>query len=112
MAQNGQPNTGRALGVMVSRPTFGGMTVGGSTGPTCIIDLGYSSTSKIGMYGVTPVTQRSTTGGAVVATTVAVSTTTGATTSWGFSSSTQANALTAQVADIYNALTSIGLLSA
>lgn len=68
--------------------------------------------NKVGFYGTTPVAQQASTGGAAVATTVAVSTTTGSITSWGFSTSTQANDLTVQVADIYNALTSLGLLSA
>ncbi len=67
--------------------------------------------ARVGFYGTTPATQQASTLGTAVATTVAVSTTTGTITSWGFSTSTQANNLTVQVADIYNALTTLGLLS-
>lgn len=70
-----------------------------------------NSGGKVGAYGTTPVTQRSTTVGAAVATTVAISTTTGAVTSWGFSTSTQANNLVSMVNSIYGALTSIGFIS-
>lgn len=67
--------------------------------------------NKVGFYGTTPVSQRSTTLGAAVATTVAVSTTTGATTSWGFSTSTQANNIVSLLNSVYGALTSVGLIS-
>ena len=73
--------------------------------------VGAASTDKVGFYGTTPVIQRTTTLGTTVVTTVAVSTTTGAITSWGFSTSSQANNIVTMVNDIYNALTSIGLIS-
>ncbi len=68
--------------------------------------------NKVGFYGTTPVIQRTTTLGAAVATTVAISTTTGAVTSWGFSTSTQANNIVSLLNDVYAALTSVGLISA
>ena len=71
----------------------------------------FPSSGYGGFWGTTPVTQRSSTLGTTVATTVAISTTTGAVTAWGFSTSTQANNLVTMVNDIYQALTSVGLLS-
>ena len=68
--------------------------------------------NKVGFYGTTPVTQRTTTLGTTVATTVAVSTTTGDITSWGFSTSTQANNVISLLNSVYGALTSVGLISA
>lgn len=111
MAQGGQTGPGKMLGVAVSRPTLGGVTIGTSTGPTAVIDLGYNGSSKIGMYGTTPVTQRTTTLGTTVDTTAAVSTTTGSITSWGFSTSTQANNIISLLNSVYGALTSVGLIS-
>lgn len=111
MAQGGQTGPGKMLGVAVSRPTLGGVTIGTSTGPTAVIDLGYNGSSKIGAYGTTPVTQRSTTLGTTVVTTVPVSTTTGTVTSWGFSTSSQAANIVTMLNDIYGALTSIGFIS-
>lgn len=70
-----------------------------------------SSGGSVGMYGTTPVTQRTTTLGTTVATTVAISTTTGSVTSWGFSTSTQANNIVSLLNSVYGALTSIGLIS-
>jgi hypothetical protein len=67
--------------------------------------------NKVGFYGTTPVSQRTTTLGTTVATTVAVSTTTGAITSWGFSTSTQANNVVSLLNSVYGALTSLGLIS-
>ena len=67
--------------------------------------------NKVGFYGTTPVIQRTTTLGTTVATTVAVSTTTGAITSWGFSTSTQANNVVSLLNDVYAAMTSLGLIS-
>jgi len=65
----------------------------------------------VGFYGTTPVSQRTTTLGTTVATSVAVSTTTGTITSWGFSSSTQANNIISLLNSVYGALTSVGLIS-
>lgn len=113
MAQAGQTGTGRALGVETSTPTLDGLTVGTSTGGVASIDLGYDATSKIGMYGATPVVQRATAAShTAIATTVSVSTTTGSITSWGFSTSTQANALTVAVAEIQATLVALGLWAA
>ena len=80
------------------------LNVGRATQP---VQLGGTS-GTVGIYGVTPVSQRSTTVGTIVATTVAVSTTSNI---WGFSTSTQANNLVTMVNDIYKALTSFGLIS-
>lgn len=68
--------------------------------------------NKVGFFGTTPVAQQSTTLGAAVATTVAVSTTTGSITSWGFSTSTQANNVISLLNSVYGAMTTYGLLSA
>ncbi len=112
MAQGRQSTQGNALGVAMSRPTLGGATIGTTSSPVCVIDLGYNGSSKVGMYGTTPVTQRSTTLAAAVATTVPVSTTTGTVTSWGFGTSSQAANIITMINDVYAALTSIGLISA
>ena len=71
--------------------------------------IGNAVTDKVGFYGTTPVAQTATTGGAAVATTVAISTTT---TKWGFATSTQANDLVTMVNDLYDKLVSLGILSA
>ncbi len=67
--------------------------------------------NALGFFGTTPVAQQSTTLGAAVATTVAVSTTTGSITSWGFSTSTQANNVISLLNSVYGAMTTYGLLS-
>lgn len=67
--------------------------------------------NKVGFFGTLPVAQQSTSLGAVVATTVAVSTTTGSITSWGFSTSTQANNIVSLLNSVYTAMTTYGLLS-
>lgn len=106
MAQAGQTSPGRALGVMTATPSLDGLTVGNAN-VTAKIDLGYAATDLVGMYGATPVVQRATAAShTVIATTVAVSTTTAI---WGFSTSTQANALTAAVAEIQATLSAIGM---
>lgn len=69
--------------------------------------FGLTSSEKISFYGATPVA-RQTLSNAAVATTVAISTTT---TKWGFSTSTQANALVALVNEIRDALVTAGLLA-
>lgn len=83
------------------------LNVGRATQPVQLAGSG----GTWGVYGATPVSQRSTTLGATVATTVAVSTTTGATTSWGFSTSTQANNIVSLLNSVYGALTSVGIIS-
>ncbi len=114
MAQGGQgQGNGRALGVAFSRPTLDGLTVGQSGSGVSIIDLGYDAADKVGFYGTTPVVQRATAAShTTIVTTVAVSTTTGAITSWGFSTSSQANSLTAAVAEIQATLVALGLWAA
>lgn len=67
--------------------------------------MGQSTTDKLGFYGTAPVALQAV--GTAVATTVAISTGT----IWGFATSTQANALTVQVAAIVTALKAYGLSS-
>lgn len=75
--------------------------------------VGYAATNKVGFYGTTPVVQRATAAShTTIATTVAISTTTGSVTSWGFSTSTQANNLTAAVAEIQATLVALGIWAA
>ncbi len=104
-----------ATGVAFADPGFQSVTTAAlttasltSTGGNA---FGSSSTDTFGVYGVTPVAQRTTTLGGLVATTVTVSTTTGSTTSWGFANSTQPANLISLVNSIYNALTSLGYIS-
>ena len=68
--------------------------------------LGQAAADKVGFFGATPVVQQAV--GTVIATTVAVSTTSAI---WGFSTSTQANALITAVAAIQTALANLGLSS-
>jgi len=71
---------------------------------------GSSASEKCGMYGAVPVVQRATAAShTTIATTVAVSTTS---TIWGFAGSTQANALTAAVAEIQATLVALGIWAA
>jgi hypothetical protein len=72
------------------------------------IVIGYSSSEPIAFWGATPAARTAFTA-AAAATTVAVSTTTGAITSWGFSTSTQANAVISLVNEIRAALVTLGL---
>ena len=81
------------------------LNVGRATQP---VQLGGTS-GTVGLYGATPVSQRSTTVGAAVATTLSVSTTSNI---WGFSTSTQDDNLVSMVNSIYGALTSVGIISA
>lgn len=77
------------------------------------LKLGNSAATTIGMYGATPVVQRATAASHTTISSVAsVSTTTGAITSWGFSTSTQANTLTAAVAEIQATLVALGVWAA
>lgn len=105
-----QTGTGRALGVATSTPTLDGLTIAGTALVPATIDVGALATDKVGFYGATPVVQRAT--GAshtLVATTVAVSTTTAL---WGFSTSTQANTITAALAEIQATLVALGIWAA
>ena len=76
---------------------------GGTDGAT----LGGATTDKISLYGVTPIVQRSSASQAAVATTLAVSTTSNI---WGFSTSTQANALVTLANELRAALVAIGCI--
>lgn len=69
--------------------------------------LGLSSSEKLSFYGTTPATQPQMSNSAV-ATTVAVSTTSNI---WGFSTSTQANAIVSLVNEIRAALVTLGLVA-
>ena len=65
--------------------------------------LGQTSSAKIGFYGATPVTRQSVS--AYTTTTAAVSTST----NWGYTTSTQADAINTQVVAITAALRNLGL---
>lgn len=69
--------------------------------------LGGATTDKISLYGVTPVAQRSGSSQTAVDTTLAVSTTSNI---WGFSTSTQANALVTLANELRAALVAIGCI--
>lgn len=74
---------------------------------------GTTSSDLVGFYGQTPVVQRATAAShTTIATTVAISTTTAAVTSWGFSTSTQANNLINAVAEIQATLVALGIWAA
>ena len=78
-----------------------------STGTSAI---GNAAGDTIGMYGATPVVQRATAGShTVIATTVAVSTTSAI---WGFSTSTQANAAIAAIAELQATVLALGIWAA
>ena len=78
------------------------------------VQLGGAATATIGLYGATPVVQRATAAShTTIATSGAVSTlTTGSTSTWGYSSSTQANQVTAAVAEIQATLVALGVWAA
>ena len=91
-------------------PVAGTFTNLTSTGNTA---LGNAAADTIGMYGATPVVQRATAAShTTIATTVAISTTTADVTSWGFSTSSQANALTAAVAELQATMVALGIWAA
>lgn len=75
--------------------------------------IGDGAADVVGLYGATPVVQRATAGShTIIATTVSVSTNLLALTSWGFSTSTQANALISAVAEIQATLVALGIWAA
>lgn len=76
----------------------------GSNGPDGTV-LGLTSSEAIGFYGATPAARTAFSNSAVV-TTLAVSTTSNI---WGFSTSTQANAIVSMVNEIRAALVTLGL---
>lgn len=67
--------------------------------------LGYNSSEPIAFFGATPAA-RTAFSAAAAATTAAISTTT---TKWGYSTSTQANAIVSLVNEIRAALVTLGL---
>jgi hypothetical protein len=66
-----------------------------------------STSEKLSFYGVTPITQRTSASQAAVVTTAAISTTSE---KWGFSTSTQANAIITLVNELRAALVAVGLI--
>jgi len=72
--------------------------------------IGLTTSEKISLYGVTPITQRTNAAQAAVATTVSVSTTTGAITSWGYPTSTIANGIVSLVNELRAALVALGAI--
>ena len=75
------------------------------------LKLGSAATSLVGLYGATPVVQRATAAShTTIATTVVVSTT-GAN-MWGFTTSSQGNAVLAAVAEIQATLVALGVWAA
>ena len=72
--------------------------------------IGQTTSEPLGFYGSTPVNQQ--TGFAAIDTTVSLSTTTEANTSWGFSTSTQANAILTDINLIRTALVNLGFITA
>lgn len=69
------------------------------------VQFGGTNTATVGFYGATPVAQQSATNQAAVASTAATSTT-----PWGFSTSTQANAIVALVNQLRADLVDLGLI--
>lgn len=67
--------------------------------------LGQATSEKISFYGVTTVTQPTSSSQAAVATTAATSTT-----PWGFGGSTQANAIVTLVNQLRSELVTLGLI--
>lgn len=71
------------------------------------VSVGAATTDKVSLYGVTPIVQRAGASQAAVATTLAVSTTSNI---WGFSTSTQANALVTLANELRAALVALGAI--
>ncbi len=69
------------------------------------IDIGAAATSKEGFYGAAPIVQPTSAGEAAVATTAATTTT-----PFGFSTSTQANAIVTLVNQLRADLVALGLI--
>lgn len=67
--------------------------------------LGSSTSDKVSLYGVAPVAQRAGSAQAAVTTTAATTTS-----PWGFSTSTQANAVVSLVNELQAALVAIGVI--
>lgn len=71
------------------------------------VQFGGTNTATIGYYGATPVAQQSGAGQAAVATTAAASV---SATQWGFTTSTQANAIITLVNQLRSDLVDLGLI--
>lgn len=71
---------------------------------------GLNTTSPLGFYGTAGATQPTSASQAAVATTVSISTGATTTTLWGFSTSTQANALVTLVNQLRSDLVTLGLI--
>jgi len=69
--------------------------------------LGQTSTSKVGFYGTTPVVQPTSSSQAAIASTAAVSI---SASQWGFSTSTQANAIVTLANRIRADLVTLGII--
>ena len=78
------------------------------------VQIGGTAAATVGLYGATPVVQRATAAShTTIGTTVGVSTlTTGSTSTWGYATSTQANQITAAVAEIQATLVALGVWAA
>ena len=84
------------------------MNVGRSGVP---IQIGGAASTALGLYGATPVVQRATAAShTTIATTVVVSTT--GSNMWGFTTSSQGNAVLAAVAEIQATLVALGIWAA
>lgn len=86
----------------------------GNTGETMLVgrtgvpvQFGGTNTATLGFFGATPVAQPAATNQAAVASTAAASI---SATQWGFSTSTQANALVSLVTEIRTALVNTGII--
>ena len=97
-----QTSPGRALGVLTATPTLDGISIGG--GPVlATMDIGSAATDKLGFYGATAATQRTSAAQTTIATTVWISG------GVGFGSTAWVSALIATVQEIQQTLTALGL---
>jgi homogentisate 1,2-dioxygenase len=56
-----QSNSGKTLGVAVSKPTLDGLTVGGTaSGQVATVELGQSATDLVALHGATAIAQAAT----------------------------------------------------
>ena len=108
-------NAEKLSGATFAAPgTIGGGTAGAGTFTnltvTGVTTIGNAASDTFGVYGATPVVQRATAAThTTIDTTVSVSTTSAI---WGFSTSTQANAAIAAIAEIQATLVAIGIWAA
>lgn len=97
---------GRALGVAESEPVLDALTVTGATELQGNVGIGNATTDTIGFYGSTKVAQPAGAGQGSVTTTGTVSTAG----IFGFTTSTQANAIITLLNQIRSDLVTLGLL--